>query len=327
LNQSPRITGWGKYLPHKVLTNQDLEKLIDTSDEWITSRTGIKERRIASDEETASSLGVQAARKALEVAGLPASQLDLIIVATSTAERIFPACASVIQDQLGAKRAGAFDVNAACSGFIYSLATAYHFVLGGLYRNIIVVGSEVYSRIIDWHDRSTCVLFGDGAGAVLVQGMEGERPLVGFSLGSDGSKGEVLYAPGICGPIGNGAKSGHFLVMEGKEVFKAAANIMVASSRQALTQVGWTTGDVDLFIPHQANKRIIDMASKQLGVPQERVYLNLHRYGNTSSASIPIAVCEAVEEERLKPGDKLVMVGFGAGFSWGAMALEWQPYL
>jgi 3-oxoacyl-[acyl-carrier-protein] synthase III len=314
-----QIIGWGKYLPQKVLTNQDLERLVDTSDAWIMSRTGIRERRIAADDETASSMGVRAAGEALRVAGLEPRSLDLVIAATCTPEYIFPACASLVQSSLGARNAAAFDINAACSGFIYALATACQFVSSGAYNNILVVGSEVYSRILDWRDRSTCVLFGDGAGAVVVQASDSPPGSLSFVLGNDGSRANSIYTPGLCGLSGGP----YYITMNGPEVFKFAVNVICLATRQAVKAAGLELSDIELVVPHQANTRILKSAAKALELPPEKVFLNVDRYGNTSAASVPIALCEAVEEGRLKDGDHLVLVGFGGGLSWAAMVLEW----
>ena len=317
-----RITGWGKYLPSRVLTNDDLSKMLDTSDEWIRTRTGIRERRIAADDETASTMATPASRRALEVAGLSPEDLDLIIVATCTPDGIFPSCASLLQNALGATKAAAFDVNAACSGFVYALVTGCQFIQSGAYQNVLVVGSEVYSRIMDWEDRSTCVLFGDGAGAVVLQADDRPTGPMSFVLGSDGSFSNILYVPGPAGARTN--HNGHYcLRMAGPEVFRAAVQIMSGSAKKVVSLAGLGISDVDLFIPHQANERLIAAASRALGLPSEKVFINVGRYGNTSAASIPIALCEAVEEDRVHDGDRLVMVGFGGGLSWGAVVLQW----
>lgn len=282
------------------------------------SRTGIRERRIAADDETASTMGMQAGRAALESAGLKPKDLNLVIVATCTPDHIFPACASLVQHSLGAQNAAAFDVNAACSGFIYALATACQFINSGAYKNILVVGSEVYSRILNWKDRSTCVLFGDGAGAVVIQGSDAPG-LLSFILGNDGSRANSIYAPGPCGTT-----DGPFVInMDGPQVFKFAVNIICLATRQAVKAAGLDLSHIELLIPHQANTRILQSAAKALELPPEKVFINVDRYGNTSSASIPIALCEAVEQGRLKEGDHVVLVGFGGGLSWAAMAIEW----
>ncbi|MDY6893638.1 MAG: beta-ketoacyl-ACP synthase III [Chloroflexota bacterium] len=317
--QYAKVTGWGKYLPERVLTNQDLECIVDTSDSWITTRTGIKERRIAGADETASTMAVQASRKALEVAGLTPDSIDLIIAATSTPECIFPACASVVQGSLDAKNAAAFDLNAACSGFIYALSIACQFVAAGTYDAILVVGSEVYSRILDWHDRNTCILFGDGAGAVVVQASDSESGNFNFILGNDGSGADLISAPAPCG-ISDGRC---VLSMKGPEVFKFAVNVICQATKEVVAAANLELFDIDLIIPHQANTRIIKTAAKHLDIPLEKFFINMDRYGNTSAASIPIAICEAVEEGRIKEGDRIVLVGFGSGLSWAAMVLEW----
>ena len=298
--------------------------MVDTTDEWIVTRTGIRERRIAADHETASSMGIQAGRAALKRAGLSPEDLDLIIVATSTGDRVFPATASYVQQGLGASHAGAFDVNAACNGFLCGLATAFQFAGGSACRNVLVIGSEVYSRIIDWKDRSTCILFGDGAGAVVVQA-NGSKDHTAFVLGSDGSKADILYAPGIGDVLSRAATDAdHYLRMKGPEVFKHAVNAVVQATQQVMARASLTLEDIDLFIPHQANLRIVQSAAKHLHLPDEKVFVNLERYGNTSSASLPIALCEAADEGRIKDGDHVVLVGVGGGFSWGAMLVQWD---
>lgn len=313
------------YVPQRVVTNQELEALVHTTDAWILARTGIRERHIAADHETASSMAIAASREALERASLAPEALDLVIAATVTPERLFPATASVVQHALGANRAAAFDLNAACSGFVYALATAWQFIASGAYQNVLVVGSEVYSRILDWEDRATCVLFGDGAGAVLLQAQE--RPgLLSFVLGSDGGGADLLYVPGLgASPVERARQDGRYhLQMNGREVFRFAVSIMADVSRQAVAEAGLEMEHVELLIPHQANRRIILAAAKALGLAPERVLINVDRYGNTSAASIPIALCEAVQSGCLKRGDHAVLVGFGGGLSWGALALEWS---
>ena len=270
-----QVIGWGKYLPEKVLTNQELEQSVNTSDAWIWSRTGIRERRIAGADETASTMAVRASRKALDVSKILPDSLDLIIAATCTAEHIFPACASLVQDSLGAKKAAAFDVNAACSGFIYALATACQFVAAGTYDNVLVVGSEVYSRILDWQDRNTCVLFGDGAGAVVMQGSDSPPGSLSFVLGSDGSGANILYTPGPCGS--NDGR--YYLTMNGQEVFRFAVNIICQATKQAIAAAHLELSDIDLLIPHQANTRILKTAARLLGLPLDKVFINVDRYG------------------------------------------------
>ncbi len=268
-------------------------------------------------------MAVEAGRLALEVAELSPGAVDLVITATVTPERILPACASVVQHALGAKRAAAVDLNAACSGFVYALATAYQFIRAGGFDNVLVVGSDIYSRILDWEDRSTCVLFGDGAGAVVVQACESSTAPFSFVLGSDGSGADLLYVPGPCGS--DCATDGrYYLTMKGKEVFKFAVSAMSEATKQAVNAAGLDMSDIDLFIPHQANERIIHAAAKALGLPREKVFINVERYGNTSAASIPIALCEAIEQGLVREGDHLVLVGFGGGLTWAAVVLRWS---
>jgi 3-oxoacyl-[acyl-carrier-protein] synthase-3 len=318
-----RIVGWGKHLPSKVVTNDDLALLVATSDEWVRSRTGIQARRIAQDDEGAASLGTSAARAALMRAGIAPAEVDLIICATATPDRIFPATASLIQHALGATRAAAFDLSAACSGFVYALVTAAQFIASGAYRTALVVGSEVYSRIIDWSDRSTCVLFGDGAGAMVLQATEEPEGLLSFTLGSDGSGADLLYVPCVTGPVASQPPNGRpALQMVGGEVFKFAVQAIGDSVRAVAASAGVGVDAIDVVIAHQANERILRTAAKQLGLPARKFYQNLQRYGNTSAASIPIAFTEAIEEGKLRPGDRVVLVGFGGGLSWGAALIQ-----
>jgi 3-oxoacyl-[acyl-carrier-protein] synthase-3 len=321
------IVGWGKYVPGRVLTNDELSRMVDTSDEWIRTRTGIRERHIAEDGETTASTAIQVARQALEVAGLHPAQLDLIIVATVTPDYIFPAAACLVQDALGATHAVAFDLSAGCSGFIYGLSIAAHLVSAGAYQTALVIGAETLSRITDWADRDTCVLFGDGAGAVLLQAGEDEGGVLATLLGADGSGGDLLRLPagGSRNPASHQtvAEGLHFIQMKGREVFRFAVRVMPAATQQVLEMAGLSLADLKLLIPHQANQRIIEAAARALDLPPEAVYSNLERYGNTSAASIPIALSEAVEEGRIQPGDLVVCVGFGAGLTWGAAAIRW----
>ena len=320
------ITGWGKYLPQRVLNNQDLARIVNTSDEWILTRTGIRERRIVGDDESVSTMAVEAGMRALEVAHLSPSSLDLIMVATLSPDKLIVASASLVQDGIGAKKAAAFDVVAGCSGFIYALAAAYQFISSGAYRNILVIGSEALTRYINWEDRDTCILFGDGAGAVVVQANEGATDLLHFVLGSDGSGARALYVPSPCDKLSEVPQDGHLhLTMEGREVFKFAVTTMAQASRQVIKEVGLQLSDIDLFIPHQANDRIIQAVARSLDIPREKVYINVDRYGNLSAASPPVALCEAVEEGRIKESDLVLLVAFGAGFSWAAMLLRWSP--
>ena len=325
-----QIVGWGYHVPSKVITNADLEQIVDTQDEWIRTRTGIEERHVAaSPAETSASLGVLAGRKALDMADIHPNKIDLIICATSSPEHIFPSTASIIQDGLGASNAGAFDLSAACSGFVYALSMARGHILAGDAEYVLVIGAETLSRIVDWTDRSTCVLFGDGAGAVLVAASDVPGGIMASVLGSDGSGADLLTVPagGSAVPaslesVNNG---GHFIKMDGRAVFRFATRVMAEATTQVLAKAGLTVQDVDLVIPHQANERIIqNSVLKQLQIPAEKVFINLQKYGNTSTASIPIALCEAIEAGRVKPGDKLVFVGFGAGLTWAACAVEWR---
>ena len=323
-----RITGWGKALPQRVLTNFELEKMVDTSDEWIRTRTGIAERRIAGPHESTFSLALRAARDAIEVADVAPAQVDLVVVCTFSPEfGGMPSTASLVQDALGATRAGAFDLNAACSGFVYGLAMAQASIAAGLHQTVLVIGAETMSRLLDWKDRATCVLFGDGAGAVLLQGTDEPAGMLSCVLGSDGSGGELL-----CVPAGGSRQPAslqtvqtaqHFIRMNGKEVYKFAVTTVPRSCLEAITRAGLSVEDVDLFIPHQANIRIIGSAAEALGLPPEKVFTNVDRYGNTSAASIPIALCEAVEQGRVREGSKLLLAGFGGGLSWGAAMVEW----
>jgi len=335
-----QIIGWGMSVPEKVLTNDELAKVVDTTDEWIVTRTGIKERRVvAGERESTATMSLRAAREALLIADLAPAQLDLIIVATATPEYIFPSTASVVQDALGASAAGAFDLSAGCSGFIYALSMAASVVRSGAADHVLVIGAETLSRITDWTDRNTCVLFGDGAGAVVVS-VHGERcGVLATELGSDGSGAQLLIMPagGSRAPASHETVSsgGHFIKMNGREVFRFATTVMPKATEAVLRKAGWQSADVSLVIPHQANTRIIESAAKRLGLPPERFFVNVDRYGNTSAASIPIALCEAIGAGQIKPGDKLVLVGFGAGLTWAAAALEWgvpiptrpQPWL
>jgi 3-oxoacyl-[acyl-carrier-protein] synthase-3 len=326
----PTIRGWGMYVPERVMTNHDLEKIVHTSDEWITSRTGIRERHIVSADETTSSMAIAAGRRAIERAGLTPGDIDLVIVGTATPDYQFPATACLVQDALGVE-GGAFDLEAGCTSFMYGLAVASALVSTGMYQHVLVVGSESLSRILDWTDRATCVLFGDGAGAVVVSpGVYCEfEPQ--YVLGSDGSGAQAL-----CLPAGGSrmpareetVRDGlHFVRMAGPEVFRFATRVVAQATSQVLAKAGMTAADIDLFIPHQANTRIIESAARRLNIPEERVFVNIERYGNTSSASIPIALCEADEKGLLEPGNRVVMVGFGAGLTWGAGAIQWAGHL
>lgn len=321
------ILGWGKALPERVLTNRDLEKMVDTSDDWITSRTGIRERRIAAPETATSDLALAAAREALARAAVEAAQVDLIIVATVTPDMAFPATACLVQSALAASRAAAFDLEAGCSGFLYALATGREFIASGTYDHVLVIGVDLLSRIINWQDRNTCVLFGDGAGAVLLGPVAPGRGVLSTYLGSDGAGGELLCLPagGAREPLTreNMDQGRQYIHMSGAEVFKFAVRIMGEAALQALERAGLELDDVTYLVPHQANLRIIDAAARRLRLPPERVLINLDRYGNMSSASIPVALAEAADAGRFQPGDVLVLVGFGAGLTWGAAVVRW----
>lgn len=327
LGMSVGVLGTGKYVPEKVLTNFDLEKMVDTSNDWIITRTGIRERRISSPEEASSDLAYHASVEALKNAGLTADDIDLIIVATITPDMAFPSTACVLQEKLGAKRAAAFDLSAACSGFIYGLANAVSMIAAGLYKHVLVVGAECLSKITDYTDRNTCILFGDGAGAVVLGQVPEGRGFRSFVLGADGSGGELLNLAGggsRCPASPESiAEKKHYIYMAGKEVFKFAVRIMGSAALEALDKAGLTKDDVDLFVPHQANIRIIHSALEKLNLPEDKCMINLDKYGNASAASIPIALAEAAEEGRMQEGDCLVLVGFGGGLTWGASVLIW----
>jgi 3-oxoacyl-[acyl-carrier-protein] synthase-3 len=314
------ITGLGVKVPDKVLTNDEISRHVDTSDEWIRERTGIRERRIASAEEALSDLALPAARTALEQAGLGASEVDLVIVATVTPDMAFPSTAAIIADELGASDAAAYDLSAGCTGFMYALAQAYGMLAGGLAHRALVVGGDVLSRLFDWTDRSTLVLFGDGAGAVVLEAVP-EQGFLGFELGADGAGGESLWLPGSGSRIFGEAD--RHIKMNGREVFKFATRILVQSAEELLAQCRVSIDDVDVYIPHQANVRIIDHATRKLGIPSERVVINVDRYGNTSSGSIPLAMADAAADGRLRPGKLVLMTGMGAGLTWGSALMRW----
>ena len=321
------ITGWGYYAPSRVLTNADLERIVDTTDEWITSRTGIKERRIASDGETTSTMSVRAARAALEKAHLRAQDVQLVIVGTASPDYLFPATACLVQAEIGAMKAGAFDVEAACTSFISALAIARGLIVSGVYENALVIGAETLSRLLNWKDRSTCVLFGDGAGATVLEATNASVGIESTVLHGDGSKGELLMVPAGASKLPASAdtieRGLHFITMAGGEVFKLAVKSMADAAEEAIAEAGLSLDDIDVLIPHQANIRIIEGVAKRLHFPMEKVFVNIQRYGNTSAASIPIAICEAEATGRLRRGDKVLLVAFGGGFTWGAAVLEW----
>ena len=322
-----KITGTGSSLPEKVLSNFDLERMVETTDEWIVARTGIRERRIAVEGEYTSTFASAAALKALEAAGVSADQIDLIVVGTLTPDFPFPATACIVQQNIQATNAVCFDVSAACSGFIYALATAEKFMCAGGVKKALVIGAEVLSRIVDWTDRNTCLLFGDGAGAVVLEAVEGESGILSTHLHSDGNYWDILYQKGAGSR--NPATQQNlderlvYLTMHGNEVFKYAVRAMGEVALEALAANGLTTADVSLFIPHQANQRIVDSVGKRLSIGADRVYVNLDRYGNTSAASIPIALDEASRGGRIKEGDLVLLDAFGGGLTWGAAAVRW----
>ncbi|PIS33689.1 MAG: 3-oxoacyl-ACP synthase [Candidatus Omnitrophica bacterium CG08_land_8_20_14_0_20_41_16] len=319
------IIGVGEYLPKRILTNADLEKMVDTSNEWIVSRTGIKERRLAADNEATSDLAIKAAREALENAHLNPQDLDLIIVATITPDMAFPSVASIVENFLLAKKAAAFDISAACVGFVYALSIANQFIVRGTYKNALVIGAEKLSAITDWKDRNTCVLLGDGAGACVLSKVE-SGGIISAYLGCDGSKGELLNLPagGSRKPASHETVDNrlHYLKMQGNELFKIAVKIMTEAARTVLRQAGLTFKDIDLIIPHQANSRIIMAVAKRLGIPEDKIYLNIEKYGNMSSASTATALVEAVKDGRVKKGDTILLDAFGAGLVWGACVID-----
>lgn len=326
--RSVGILGIGHYVPEKVLTNFDLEKMVDTSDEWITERTGIKQRHVAAPEEATSDLSLKAAQKALEDAGVAPEEIDLVIVATASPDHAFPSTACLVQDRIGAKNAAAFDLSAGCSGFVYSLGVASQMIKTGLYNKALIIGAETLSRIMNWQDRNTCVLFGDGAGAAVVGVVEDGYGVLGIDLGADGSGGKYLYQPagGSRTPASEQtiADNDHTIHMNGPEVFKFAIQIMGKTAKTALKNAGMKPEELDMLFPHQANLRIISSAAKRLKMPMEKVWVNVDKYANTSAASIPIALCEAQAAGVLKKGDNILLDGFGAGLTWAAIVLKWS---
>lgn len=320
------IIGVGEYLPKKVLTNAELEKMVETSDEWIMTRTGIKERRIAAENEAVSDFAIKAAREAIEHAKLKPEEIDIIITATVTGDMPFPSVSCFVQNALGAKNAACFDVAAACAGFVYALSVGQQFISSGTYKNALVIGSEVLSRYTDWTDRGTCVLFGDGAAAAVLAKVDSGGILSTY-LGSDGTKSGLLFIPGggSRSPASHETVDGrmHYVKMQGNELFKIAVTIMADAAQVAIKKAGLECKDIDLVIPHQANIRIIMAMAKKLGLPQEKIYLNIEKYGNMSSASTATALCEAVKEGRVKKGDIILLDAFGAGLVWGACVIEW----
>ena len=322
------ITGVGAYVPERVMTNFDLEKIVETNDEWIRTRTGIQERRIAADNEACSDLAYNAAIKALEDSNTKPEDLDLIIVATITPDYPFPATAALLQRRLGATKAGAFDLEAACSGFVYGIATGANFIATGAYKKVLVIGAEVLSRILDWEDRNTCVLFGDGAAAVVLGEVEEEYGIKGYHLGAKGDIERVLYQPagGSIEPasVDSVKARQHFIKMQGPDVFKFAVKALPDGLEKSLAKSGMDASELDLVVPHQANMRIIQSAAKRFNIPVDKFHINLHKYGNTSSASVGLALAEAVELGKIKKGDNIAMVGFGAGLTYAACIVKWS---
>ena len=322
------ITGWGMAVPDRILTNEELATMVDTDNDWIVSRTGIHERRIANDDQTTASLATEASLNALSVANLKPGELDLIIVATSSPEHLFPATACLVQNSIGAGRAGAFDLLAACTGFIYALNMASQAILSGSINNALVIGSETLSRIVDWNDRQTCILFGDGAGAFVLQAGVDQAGLLSAVMRSDGSGADLLSLPAggsaLPATIETVQEGLHYIDMDGRGVFRFATRVMTQAMNEVLRDANIDIDEVSLVIPHQANRRIIETAMRNINLPMERCVMNLDRYGNTSTASIPIATCEAITNERIKAGDKIVFVGFGAGLTWGAALVQWS---
>jgi len=327
LGRTCSITGVGSYVPEKVLTNAALEKLVDTSDEWITTRTGIKERRMAAKDEFTSDMAAKAAQRAMKMAGVTASQIDLIIVATITPDMPFPATACFVQQKIGAKHAAAFDLEAACSGFIYGLEIGQQFIMSRTYDTVLVIGAEKLSAITDWKDRNTCVLFGDGAGAAVLQSRENSHGLLTAVMGADGGKANLLFMPagGSRCPASKDSVDArmHFLRMEGKETFKNAVQAMCSAAQEVLRRCELNISQIKCVIPHQANRRIIDAVGERLSATPDQMFINVNRYGNTSAASVAIALDEAVASGKIQRGDLLLLIVFGAGLTWGAAVIEW----
>jgi len=322
-----RITGWGSYAPSAVLTNADLERIVETSDEWIVSRTGIRERRVAAAHETTASMAAVAGARAIAVAGLDPDEIDLILVATLTPDYWMPSTAALVKEAIGNSRAAAMDVAAACSGFVYAYATAHAYVTAGMARHVLVIGAELLTRFLDYTDRSTCILFGDGAGAVVVSATDGPVVPHGVELTTEPSGAYMIWLPagGSKSPpsAATVSRGEHFIRMEGRETYRFATKTLASTALAAIAKAGLRPDQIDLFIPHQANIRIIEAVAKGLGLPMERMFVNLDRYGNTSAASVPLALAEAVDAGRIRQGDNVVIVAFGAGFTSGAVAFEW----
>jgi 3-oxoacyl-[acyl-carrier-protein] synthase-3 len=314
------ITGLGCHVPERVMTNDDLREFVDTTDEWVISRTGIRERRIAKPEEAMTDIALPACLRALEMAGVDAATVDLLVVATITPDMAFPSTAALLADQLGMPDAAAYDLSAGCTGFMYAIAQAYAMVAAGLAKRALVVGGDVLSKILDWSDRSTLVLFGDGAGAVMLEATE-QGGFLGFELGADGAGGSSLWLPGSGSRLFEDPE--RFVKMNGREVFKFATRVMVSSAQAILAECGKTVDEIDVYVPHQANIRIINHAAEKLGIPEEKIVVNVDRYGNTSSGSIPLALADAADDGRLEPGKLVLMTGMGAGLTWGSALIDW----
>lgn len=325
---SAGILGLGSYVPEKVLTNDDIAKIVDTSHDWIVSRTGIEERRIAGENESTSDMSAIAAKRALEDANLKAEDIDLIILATLTPDMLIPSTACLVQSKIGAKNAAAFDLEAGCSGFVYGLTVARQFVATGMYKNVLVIGAEVLSRMVDWQDRNTCILFGDGAGAAVVGPVEDGTGILSMTMGADGDGGKFLLIPagGATMPATEQTLADrlHYIRMDGSEVFKFAVRTMGRASIEVVEKAGYKVEDIDFLVPHQANTRIINSAAKKLKLSEDKVYVNLNKYGNMSAASVPVALDEAVKLGKIKKDDLVVLVGFGAGLTWGSCFIKWN---
>ncbi len=322
-----KIIGTGSYLPEKILTNLDLEKMVDTSDQWITERTGIKERRIADENTAVSDLMTKAAKNAIEMAGISKEEIDGIIVATVTPDMMFPSTACIVQNNLEIKQGFAFDLSAGCSGFLYALEVAQNFIVSGKYKKLLVIGGETLSKITNWEDRNTCVLFGDGAGAAIVEGSDDDSGLLSSTIGAKGEYGDLLYQPagGSRMPASKETveKNLHTVFMNGREVFNHAVRTMVSAANEALEKAGVSGDDIDIFIPHQANVRIMQSTAKRLHIPIEKVFINIDKYANTSAGTLPIALDQAVRNGQIKKGDLILFDVFGAGLTWGAAVMRW----
>jgi 3-oxoacyl-[acyl-carrier-protein] synthase-3 len=325
--RNAHVTGWGRYAPSQVLTNKDLERLVDTSDEWIVSRTGIRERRVAAADETTASMAAVAGLRAIRTAGIEPDDIDLILLATLTPDYWMPSTAALVKEAIGNTKAAAMDVAAACSGFVYAFATAQAYIASGLANHVLVIGAELLTRFLDYTDRSTCILFGDGAGAVVLSASDEPGGALGVEMTTEPQGAYMIWLPagGAKAPPSAGtiARGEHYIRMEGNQTYRFATKTMATTALTAVRKSGLQPGDIDLFIPHQANIRIVEAVAKGLDLPMDRMYVNLDRYGNTSAASVPIALAEAVNEGRVKVGDNIVLVAFGAGFTSGAVAIEW----